>query len=69
MSKDMVEVIRCKECKWWDAVKNKGDVGICTPPREDLGGYCVKRGATKANDFCSRAEKGKWEDRWKEKSR
>lgn len=56
-----IEIVRCKECKYWDAVKNpkyKG-VGICAPPRKDLGGYCVRRGATNGEDFCSYGERKK----------
>lgn len=54
-----IEIVRCKECKYWDAVKNpkcKG-VGICAPPRKDLGGYCARRGATNGEDFCSYGER------------
>lgn len=59
LAADVVEVVRCKDCKYWDAVKNpkhKG-VGICTPPRKDLGGYCVRRGATNSEGFCSYGER------------
>lgn len=58
---DVVEVVRCKDCKYWDAVKNpkhKG-TGICTPPSESHGGYCIYRGATHYDDFCSRGERGR----------
>lgn len=54
-----IEIVRWKECKYWDAVKNpkcKG-VGICAPPRKDLGGYCARRGATNGEDFCSYGER------------
>ncbi len=56
---DVVEVVRCKDCKYWDAVRNPKykDTGICVPPRKDLGGYCVRRGATNCNDFCSQGER------------
>lgn len=58
---NLAEVVRCKDCKYWDAVKNQKykDTGICTPPRKDLGGYCVRRGATTSNDFCSQGERRK----------
>ena len=52
---DVVEVVRCKDCKYWDSIKNpkhKG-VGICIPPNPSLGGYCTRHGATKQNDYCS----------------
>ena len=59
-SADVVEVIRCKDCKFWDAVRNtkyKG-TGICKPPNLSLkGGYCVRRGATLENDYCSGAKR------------
>lgn len=57
---NLAEVVRCKDCKYWDAVKKQKykDTGICIPPRKDLGGYCVRRGATNCNDFCSQGEKG-----------
>ena len=56
---DAVEVIRCKDCEYWDAVKNPkhAGTGICTPPNRSLGGYCTRRGATKAEDFCSQAKR------------
>ena len=56
---DVVEIVRCADCKYWDAVKNPKykDTGICVPPRKDLGGYCVRRGATNCNDFCSQGER------------
>ena len=58
---DVAKVVRCKDCKYWDAVKSQKykDTGICTPPRKDLGGYCVRRGATNCNDFCSQGERRK----------
>lgn len=58
---NLAEVVRCKDCKYWDAVKNQKykDTGICAPPRKDLGGYCVRRGATNCNDFCSQGERRK----------
>lgn len=58
---DVAEVLRCKDCKYWDAVKNQKykDTGICIPLRKDLGGYCVRRGATNCNDFCSQGERRK----------
>ncbi len=56
---DVVEVVRCADCRYWDAVKNPKhkDTGICVPPRKDLGGYCVRRGATNCNDYCSKGER------------
>ena len=62
--RDLVVVVRCKDCKYWDAVKNpkhKG-AGICTPPSAALGGYCVYRGATSSNDYCSRGKLGGQDD-------
>lgn len=61
LTADVVEVVRCADCKYWDAVKNQKykDTGICIPPRKDLGGYCVRRGATNCNDFCSQGERRK----------
>lgn len=56
-----IEIVRCKDCKYWDAAKNpkcKG-VGICAPPRKDLGGCYFHRGATKGEDFCSYGERKK----------
>lgn len=56
---DVVEVVRCRECRYWDTLKNpkhKG-VGICSPPNPSLGGYCTRRGATRANDYCSYGER------------
>lgn len=59
-AEDVVEVIRCIDCKFWDAVRNtkyKG-TGICKPPNLSLiGGYCVRRGATRENDYCSGAKR------------
>ena len=62
--RDLVAVVRCKDCKYWDAVKNpkhKG-VGICKPPSVAHGGYCVYRGATKSYDYCSRGKLGSRDD-------
>lgn len=52
---DVVKVVRCKDCAYWDAVKNHKHAGkgICEPPSKSHGGFCVKRGATFENDFCS----------------
>lgn len=64
---DVVKVVRCKECKYWDAVKSpkhKG-VGICAPPRKHLGGYCFRRGATNGEDFCSQGERGSRENEFR----
>lgn len=56
---DVVEVVRCKDCKFWDAVKNPKHAGkgICTPPNRSLGGYCTRRGATLQDDYCSFGER------------
>lgn len=58
---DVAEVVRCKDCEYWDAVKNPKHTGtgICKPPNQSLGGYCTRRGATKADDFCSQGKRGK----------
>ena len=51
---DVVEVVRCKECSFWDVVKTRKNVGVCTPPINDgRGGYCTRHGATYENDYCS----------------
>ena len=51
---DVTEVVRCKECSFWDVVKTRKNVGVCTPPINDgRGGYCTRHGATYENDYCS----------------
>ena len=57
------KVVYCKDCMWWD--KTRGvEHHSCGRPSPSHGGYCTRRGATKAMDYCSRGEKGRWEDRW-----
>ena len=52
---DVVEVVRCKDCKYWDKVKNPKHAGkgICISPNKSIGGYCTRKGATLENDYCS----------------
>lgn len=54
---DAVEVIRCRDCRYWDAIQNKPKRGICAPPSKAHGGYCIRRGATDDTDFCSKGER------------
>ena len=63
--RDLVSVIRCKNCRYWDNLVSRSNIGICQPPSKSLGGYCVKRGATTAEDYCSFAEPGKRNERFK----
>ncbi len=58
-SESVPEIVRCADCRYWDAVKNPKhkDTGICAPPRKDLGGYCVRRGATNCNDYCGQGKR------------
>lgn len=66
---ERLQIVRCYECKWWDRARNNR--GACFSPRDDLNaaktgkGYCVHRGGTSANDFCSKGAAGKWENRYK----
>lgn len=55
ISNDVVEVVRCRDCKYWDKVKNPKHAGkgICISPNKSIGGYCTRRGATLENDYCS----------------
>ena len=52
---DVVEVVRCRDCKYWDKVKNSKHAGkgICISPNKSIGGYCTRKGATLENDYCS----------------
>lgn len=52
---DVVEVVRCRDCKYWDKVKNPKHAGkgICISPNKSIGGYCTRKGATLENDYCS----------------
>ena len=52
---DVVEVVRCRDCKYWDKVKNPNHAGegICISPNKSIGGYCTRKGATLENDYCS----------------
>lgn len=45
---DLVEVVRCKDCKWW----NYGE--DCVRHTEDTMGYTI---STTAYDFCSYGER------------
>ena len=56
---DVVAVVRCKNCSYWDAVKNPQHAGkgICCPPNRSLGGYCTRRGATTEDDYCSQGKR------------
>lgn len=54
---DAVEVIRCRDCRYWDTIQNKPGKGICAPPSKAHGGYCIRRGATDDTDFCSKGER------------
>ncbi len=52
---DVAEVVRCRDCKYWDKVKNPKHAGkgICISPNKSIGGYCTRKGATLENDYCS----------------
>ena len=56
---DVVEVVRCRDCKYWDKVKNPKHAGkgICISPNKSIGGYCTRKGATLENDYCSYGER------------
>lgn len=46
---DVVEVVRCKDCKWW-----WDNTGITKRPK----GFCYEHGmCTNGDDFCSRGER------------
>lgn len=47
---DVVEVVRCRECKWWDEKKR-----VCEHPEwTDMDGW---HKATDAEDYCFRVER------------
>lgn len=54
---DAVEVVRCKDCKYWQRSKIKGnrnhDYHICLNSRH---GYCI---ISFENDYCSRGRRTK----------
>lgn len=49
---DMVEVIRCKDCRWWDSIN--GIVGACRNIGWVINGCCPK---TYFETFCAYAER------------
>ena len=52
---DVVEVVRCKDCKYWDARDSKGIQGICLCGEKDF--YYGSEFYPFAEDFCSYAER------------
>ena len=52
---DVVKVVRCKACKYWDNVKL---YAVSNKKRNHKGvGLCIRRGATNGEDFCSYGER------------
>lgn len=56
------KVVYCKDCMWWDKARGIAKHSCC-PPSSSHGGYCTRRGATTAMNYCWQGEKGRWEDR------
>lgn len=50
---DVVEVVRCKDCRWWECEYAVGGVGRCQNPRNGLI-YEL----TDDTDYCSYGERG-----------
>ena len=54
---DVVEVVRCKDCQWWEPYTHGSTIGRCENPRNGLVNEY-----TDDNDYCSygeRSENGK----------
>lgn len=49
---DVVEVVRCKGCVWWEACGRLGTVGKCESPHNGLWNEY-----TYAGDYCSYGER------------
>lgn len=52
---DVVEVVRCKDCKYWEQSKIEPSFRVCTY-------VCGATFVREADDFCSRAEKREEEE-------
>ena len=50
---ELVEVVRCKDCRWWD----KFPTDSAFPDYRKCNAHALARISTKAKDFCSRAER------------
>lgn len=55
LSADVVEVVRCKDCKYWDTRDSKGIQGICLCGEKDF--YYGSEFYPFAYDFCSYGER------------
>lgn len=49
---DVVEVVRCKDCKWWEAWITGSTIGRCENPRNGLVNEYSEE-----TDFCSYGER------------
>ena len=57
---DVVEVVRCKNCKYWQDKNSKGTQGICLCGEKDMNYKDMNYGGEFypfANDFCSYGER------------
>ena len=52
---DVVEVVRCRDCKYWDARDSKGIQGICLCGEKDF--YYGSEFYPFADDYCSYGER------------
>lgn len=52
---DVVEVVRCKDCKYWDTRDSKGIQGICLCGEKDF--YYGSEFYPFADDYCSYGER------------
>ena len=55
MAKDMMGIVRCKECKYWNK-HHFVDIYVCSVHNEE-GQYPYLMFEMEADDFCSRGEK------------
>lgn len=54
---DVVEVVRCKDCRHYDNKNCKEGFGYCMREQEDGFFYNALHGVFKDNDFCSYGER------------
>ena len=52
---DMISVVRCEDCKWYERDKQKG--GFCRKPEASMWSPGLPIDELKPDDYCSRAKR------------
>ena len=55
--RDLVEVVRCKDCRYYDNKNCKEGLGYCMREQDDGFYYNALHGVFKDNDYCSYGER------------